>query len=62
MVGSITFLKKEGDYVHKGDEVCFILVASCDTILLICCLCWFVRLSDSSSSLSLGISPLEGAR
>ena len=22
MVGSITFLKNEGDYVHKGDEVC----------------------------------------
>jgi len=21
MVGCITFLKKEGDYVHKGDEV-----------------------------------------
>lgn len=25
MVGSITFVKKEGDYVHKGDEVSFIL-------------------------------------
>jgi hypothetical protein len=30
MVGSITFLKKEGDYVRKGDEVSFILFPSCD--------------------------------
>ncbi|KAM0921198.1 hypothetical protein ACQ4PT_007086 [Festuca glaucescens] len=30
MVGSITFLKKEGDYVHKGDEVSFVLFPSCD--------------------------------
>jgi phosphatidylserine decarboxylase len=27
MVGSITFLKKEGDYVRKGDEV--LLLFSC---------------------------------
>jgi phosphatidylserine decarboxylase len=30
MVGSITFLKKEGDYVHKGDEVSFVLFPSCN--------------------------------
>lgn len=32
MVGSITFLKKEGDYVHKGDEVFFMhfLFIYCD--------------------------------
>jgi phosphatidylserine decarboxylase len=32
MVGSITFLKKEGDYVDKGDEVFFMhfLLTYCD--------------------------------
>lgn len=28
MVGSITFTKKKGDYVKKGDEVCQITVVT----------------------------------
>ena len=29
MVGSIAFVKKEGDYVHKGDEV-FLILCPCE--------------------------------
>ena len=36
MVGSIKFLKKEGDYVHKGDEVFF-----CTISLSAVCACLF---------------------
>lgn len=65
MVGSITFLKKEGDYIHKGDEVFFMhfLLIYCDNFFW--CLCEGVKLSVSSFlflSSSLGISPLEGAQ
>ena len=64
MVGSITFLKKEGDYVHKGDEVFFMhfLLIYCDNFFW--CLCEGVKLFVPSFFLSssLGISPLEGAQ
>jgi phosphatidylserine decarboxylase len=38
MVGSITFLKKEGDYVHKGDEVSLFsfLLATILLLVLVC--------------------------
>ena len=65
MVGSITFLKKEGDYVHKGDEVFFMhfLLIYCDNFFW--CLCEGVKLSVPCFFplySSLGISPLEGAQ
>jgi len=39
MVGSITFTKKKGDYVKKGDEVWQVTV-DYRFSYLICCLCF----------------------